>query len=153
MAQPMNPEAAEKHLHAWIATIPSTAKWESLSELQRTILLVYALELEVCNGGIHQYFINPAGDRWKETLHALVRIGATRITQILSKALTVFPEGSPSTDHLTRDQELRAIGPEGEELLERLTDEYYGLYRECPAEDSYAKMSQFLLREQGLTNG
>jgi len=149
----MSPEAAEKHFHAWIAAIPPSAKRESLSELQRTILLVYALELEVCNGGIHQYFINPAGDRWKETLVALKQMGATRISQILQKALTVFPRSSPSTDHLTRDRQLRAIGREGEALLEQLTNEYYGLYRECPEQDAYRIISEFLLREQGLTNG
>src|SRR5262245_40828692 len=108
----MSPEAAEAHLHAWIAAIPPSATWEALSELQQTILLVYALELEVCNGGIHQYFINPAGDAWKETLQALKRMDATRITQILEKALSVFPDSSPSTDHLTRDGQLRAIGTE-----------------------------------------
>lgn len=149
----MSPEAAEKHLHAWLAAIPASAKWESLSERQRVILLVYALELEVCNGGLHQYFINPAGDRWKQTLQALERIEATRIVQIFRNALTVFPQASPSTDHISRDRQLRAIGPEGEELLERLTDEYYGLYQECRAEDSYAKMSQFLLREQAEAEG
>lgn len=153
MVVTMTPEAAEKHLHDWIAGIPSSAEWESLSGLEQTLLLVYALELEVCNGGIHQYFINPAGDRWKETLRALERIEATRIAQILKKALTVFPQASPSTDHLTRDRQLRSISPEAEALLERLTDEYYGLHRECPEQDSYRKMSEFLLREQGRANG
>ena len=149
----MSSEAAEKHFHAWIAAIPPNAKWDSLSELQRTVLLVYALELEVCNGGIHQYFINPAGDRWKETLAALKQMGAISIHKILEKALTVLPDGSPSADHLARDRQLRAIGPEAEALLERLTDEYYALYPECPGQNAYRIMSAFLLREQGLTNG
>lgn len=149
----MSPEAAEKHLHDWVAAIPRSAKWESLSELEQTILLVYGLELEICNGGIHQYFNNPGSDRWRETLQALKKVEAGRIAQILEKALTVFPLECPSTDHLTRAQQLGAIGREAKELLERLTDEYYGLYQECPVEDSYAKMAQFLLREQGLTNG
>jgi hypothetical protein len=145
----MGPDAAEEYFHAWIATIPPRSTWEELSELQRTILLVYALELEVFNGGIHQFFGNPAGDKWKETTEALKRMRATRIGQILERALTVFPHGAPSADHLTRAEQFRAIGPEAEALLRRLTDEYYGLYHVCPEQDAYRIMSEFLLREQG----
>ncbi|MFO0822218.1 MAG: DUF4375 domain-containing protein [Gemmataceae bacterium] len=144
----MSPEEAEQHLLTWLATIPKS-EVSILPELERTLWLVYALEMEVSNGGVHQYFANPAGDNWKETLVALQRIGASRIEQLLTKALTVFPHHSPSVHHLTRAVQLRAIDSEAEAFLEQLTDNYYSLHLECPEQDAYRVMSNYLLQEQG----
>jgi hypothetical protein len=144
----MTPEAAEQHLLTWLAAIPKS-EVSILPELERTLWLVYALELEVSNGGVHQYFANPAGDNWKETLGALQRIGASRIEQLLTKALAVFPQHSPSVDHLTRARQLRAIDTEAEAFLQQLTDDYCSLSQECPQQDAYRVMSTYLVQEQG----
>jgi len=153
MAQPIDPKAAEEHLHSWISAIPPNSEWESRTELEQTILLVYTLELEVSNGGFEQYFSNPAGDRWRETLQAVQRIGAIRIEEIFLTALTTFPKSAPSTEQLIRSHELQNMNPKATSLLERLTEKYYMLYKNCPEEDSYAKMAHYILRVQGPTQG
>ncbi len=121
----------------------------SLTEEERVIELVLAFELQVCNGGFDQFLVNPSGDRWHPTLVALKRIGATKIVTMLEKALTIFPNGQPSMDQMTRCGQLVVAGPAADKLLQELTDEYYGLWKSSPDQDSYARMGAFLL-ECGL---
>jgi hypothetical protein len=140
----------DKAVFDFIGSIRLSADWSSLSEAQRTIALVYAMECEVCNGGIHQFFVNPSGDKWAETVDALRRIGASKITNIFGRALAVFPKSQPSPDHLVRGAQLAAAGERAHKLLEELTDEYYALYEIDPGQDLYARMAAFLI-EQGLS--
>src|SRR5688572_17091767 len=81
--------------------------WKAPSETLTTINLVLILETEWANGGFHQFFVNPYGDHWKETLVPLERVGASRIRALFQSALAIFPDSVPSTDTDTRDQQLR----------------------------------------------
>ncbi len=101
--------------------------WGCLSEPEKTVQVIRFLYLELQNGGIEQFFINPYADRWRETLDALKRIGAARIVIIFEKALAVFPHSTPSTDHLTRCQQYNEAGQDAANLLLRLDDEYYDI--------------------------
>src|SRR5579862_5507146 len=118
----------ENQVFSWLASIPSVGKWESLSENDRTMLLVYELDAQVCNGSFHQFFFNPSGNRWRETQSALTKMRATRIGQLFEKALTIFPGSLPSVDHLTRARQLCEIDKNAENLLQELTGKYYDLY-------------------------
>jgi hypothetical protein len=55
-------------------------------ELQTTYLLI-VLHNQVFNGGFHQYFVNGYGQFAKETIDALIEIGAFRKAELLKKAL------------------------------------------------------------------
>src|ERR1700722_11580554 len=113
--------------------------WDSLSETESTVWRVYLFELQVANGGFHQVLLNN-GEQWKETLCALRRIHAVKIAQMFEEALTVFPNGAPALDSEMRYKQVWAFDSKAMDLLWRLTCEYYDLYRDCPGEDSYAKM-------------
>ena len=142
----MSADAAENRLYAYLEALPCNLPWKERSDLERTILLIYWLELDVANGGLEQYFVNPAGDKWNETLSALRRVEANEIVKIFELALKVFPDASPSTDQSERSQQLLHAGSVARETLNRLDDRYFELYRQFPDEDSYAKMAQFLQR-------
>ncbi|WP_295230298.1 DUF4375 domain-containing protein [uncultured Chryseobacterium sp.] len=56
--------------------------------LQVTYLTV-VLENQVLNGGFHQYFVNAYGQFAKETIDALIEIGAFKKSNLLDKALNI----------------------------------------------------------------
>ena len=64
------------------------------------------LELEIDNGGLHQYFLNCQGDHWRNTLVALQEIGSTEVFAILREACSRFPGGQPSDDQSERQEQL-----------------------------------------------
>ncbi len=120
---------------------------KGLSDIERTIALVYGFELEVCNGGIDQFFVNPMGDQWAETLNALREIGASRLTSIYERALEVFPQCKPSPDQIVRSIQLQRAGEKARALLWELTTEYISLYEESPGEDAYARIAAYLIKK------
>src|SRR5438309_1282787 len=63
---------------------------DCLSPPERATITAYFLALEISNGGIEQFFINPAGDRWRETRNALKTVGAVRLAGMFDEALSVF---------------------------------------------------------------
>ena len=144
MTQPFTRDE-ENLLFGWFEATTGRS-WESLSEAECIVWRVYLFELQVANGGFHQALLND-GDRWEEILRALRRIEAAKITQMFEEALTVFPNGTPAPDGETRYKQVWAFDNKAKDLLWRLTCEYYDLYRDCPDEDSYAKMYAFLKRE------
>src|SRR5689334_10222131 len=71
---------------------------------------IHWLELEVNNGGFHQFFWNSAGDLASETLGALELIAAPRFADIMRRAIAAFPEGDPPADRDARCDVLDAAG-------------------------------------------
>ncbi|GEN65965.1 DMP19 family protein [Chryseobacterium rhizosphaerae] len=59
--------------------------------LQITYLTV-VLENQVLNGGFHQYFANGYGQFAKETVEALIEIGAFKKSNLLDKALHIVQD-------------------------------------------------------------
>jgi hypothetical protein len=60
------------------------------------------LELEVNNGGFHQYFLNSAGDDASTAIVWLHKIGALRVAEILDQAIARFPGGAVPMDRRER---------------------------------------------------
>ena len=116
-----------------------------LSDVEKTVLFAYEMELEVKNGGIHQYFYNSTGNDWKEMLNALHVIRADSIIALFEKALAVFPDGSPSKDREKRWRQLAGIGKEGEGKLEELSQEYFSIYENSPDQDIYSKLGRYII--------
>ena len=94
---------------------------ESLSETERTLNLVYDLASEVSNGGYAQYFFNSSGDYAVETFKALQRLGLTTAARIHAEALSVFPNGKPSSDRRERWRQKEVISVSDKENWERLS--------------------------------
>jgi hypothetical protein len=118
---------------------------ECLSDIEKTVLFAYEMELEVKNGGLHQYFYNSTGDSWKEMMNALRAIGAERILSLFEAAQSVFPGGAPSPDREERWKQLDQIGEAGARKLEQLSQEYFVLHEEHPGQDIYDKLGAYLL--------
>ena len=103
--------------------------------------------MELSNGGLGQFFVNPNGDRWKETLHALQAVGALRLAVLFEEALTVFPNNTPSTVQETRSRQLATGGKAAADLLERLTNEYHVLQAESVNDCLYKKLTAFAIKQ------
>jgi hypothetical protein len=134
----------EDRLHEWIATIPRDVPLEALTTAQQTVALIYTFELEVSNGGLEQFFTNPSGDHWPETLRALQLVGAEKIVAIVTRALRLFPKSTPSIDQLTRVKQVTLGGASVRRKLQKLTDEYYELPHAQPDEDAYRQMARYV---------
>ena len=61
---------------------------------------------EVQNGGLHQFFVNSAGDYWKDVLMGLELVSDTDGLALFRKVLAVFPQSSPCEE---RDARLAQI--------------------------------------------
>jgi hypothetical protein len=137
----------EEVIWAWYATIPNGAPWDSLSEVDKNLIVVYDVELQVSNGGFHQLFLH-CGHEWERIIAALAAVGCNRIAVLIKQAMAVLPEGVFVADHARRYEHMWKIGKAAEAELNRLTEEYYEL---CPGEP-YVKMQEYLDRGRGLTS-
>lgn len=80
-----------------------------LSPQEKTYFAVCALEREVYNGGMHQFFWNSSGAYYAEALHGLQELGAMRSHALLVAACReFFPDREPPCDTAAR----REILPE-----------------------------------------
>ena len=87
---------------------------------ERVYQLVRELEDEVNNGGFHQFFYNSAGDDTAETIQALERIGASRMADILIRAVARLRDGVAPQERFARQRVL----PEPSALMD-LDMEFY----------------------------
>jgi hypothetical protein len=143
-------ELDENRLYEYLASIDKKIEaaggntWSCLSERELVTITAYFLALEITNGGIEQFFVNPSGDRWRETLRAIKMVGATNLASLFEEALSVFPDSTPSDDQKIRREQLAAAGQPAIDLLWRLTSEYY----DRSAEDClYQLLTAFAIKQ------
>jgi hypothetical protein len=75
----------------------SKAEFARLKPHVRVAFCLHQLEAEVNNGGFHQFFSNSSGEYVRETIQALVDIGAQETCELLKRAVAIaFPSGYPS---------------------------------------------------------
>ncbi|MBB4807441.1 hypothetical protein HNP38_002747 [Chryseobacterium defluvii] len=82
------------HWYSYIINLPK--------DLQVTYLTV-VLENQVLNGGFHQYFVNGYGQFSKETIEALIEIGAFKKSNLLDKALNIVKDEYLSDEEFRRE--------------------------------------------------
>ena len=123
--------------------------WDCLSPPEWATVIGYRLACEISNGGFEQFFINPAGDHWCETREVLKMVGAVRLAEMFDEALSVFPDGAPSTDQLTRCRQYEQAGDHARWLMEQLTGEYCDLQSESDEHCLYRKLSLFAVKQLG----
>ena len=95
---------------------------KTLSEIELRIYSVWMFDEEVQNGGFSQYFYNQAGTLTPNTPAFLRDIGADRHADWLTEALAVFGTSGPSSDLLTRREQLEQLTPKAEEKLDQLSE-------------------------------
>jgi hypothetical protein len=97
----------------------------ALTATELVVLSVYELITEVENGGFIQYFGNSSGDRSKEALASLRRIGAPKTADILARAMAQVGEQATSPDRATRARALGTLVERDYDVMEGLNDAFY----------------------------
>ena len=80
-----------------------------LSEIDRILFSIWALEGDVNNGGFHQYYYNTSGDTAYYAPSALRAIGATIMAGIVEQANSLFGPSGPPVSRDQRQQELLVL--------------------------------------------
>ena len=100
---------------------------DRLSPEARLVYLLWCLDGEIHNGGFDQLFTNSLGNHCVEILGHLEAIGASKSHDLLSKAVSWFPNSLPSSDRQIRWSQLGTFSdtPEYEAEMDRLDEEFY----------------------------
>ncbi|QNH19046.1 hypothetical protein HEP74_04223 [Xanthomonas sp. SS] len=100
---------------------------DRLSPEARLVYLLWCLDGEIHNGGFDQLFTNSLGNHCVEILGHLQTIGAGKSHDLLSKAVSWFPNALPSNDRRVRWSQHQAFSgtPEYEAEMDRLDAEFY----------------------------
>lgn len=98
--------------------------YSNLSIKDRVLLCVVELEVEVNNGGFHQYYLNSAGDLAFFAPTALNMIGADKASEITQRANEFFGDLVPK-DRAERIDILMGLGEIGYEQWEDLDAKFY----------------------------
>jgi len=114
---------------------------QDLSDEERIVLAVEALEREVNNGGFAQFFSNSSGQYTPIIVAALVHIGCTETANIASGAINAL-----GTEDFSPEALEAALESEDEERDEQL-DECDGLYSGT-GEDIAGKLFEFVSAHQ-----
>lgn len=97
---------------------------DDLSEAERVVLAVEAMEREVNNGGYDQFFINSSGEFTSFLVHALEEINCPMAASISAEAISVL--GLPDNyDHDMIIDAALALPEKAREELDKLDDRYY----------------------------
>ncbi len=114
---------------------------QDLSDEERIVLAVEALEREVNNGGYNQFFSNSSGEYASIIVDSLLRIGCPETANITSGAINALGSQDFSLEALEA-----ALESENEERDEQL-DECDGLYSGT-GEDIASKLFEFVSAHQ-----
>jgi len=75
---------------------------------ERVVYCLGCFQAEMKNGGFHQFFLSSAGDHTGATREALEAVGATKVKDLLAKAIDVAFEGyMVPLDRAARVQQLK----------------------------------------------
>lgn len=100
---------------------------DRLSDEARLVYLLWCLDGEVHNGGFDQLFTNSLGNHCLEILRDLEVVGATNSHSLLMRAISWFPNSSPSRNRNERwsQHELFSDDPTYQAEIDRLDAEFY----------------------------
>ena len=100
--------------------------YNDLSIPERVFLVIWELESEVNNGGLHQYFYNSSGALAPHVVGALKTIDAPATAHIVQRALNAVVNTITSwSDDAHRQSGMNQLSSETRQILEDLDQEYY----------------------------
>jgi len=85
-----------------------TEQFEQISVSQQNLLASHWCKSEVCNGGFHQFFMNPTGLLSPEAADAFSNIGLPETAAIVRQAMAFFGPEFPRDQHV-RQAALEAV--------------------------------------------
>jgi hypothetical protein len=80
------------------------------------------LDMELVNGGIHQYFFNSSGNLWPDALEGLEQAGYAQSAAAFRKGVAVFGPEGPSTNRTVRFKQLDSLSKSNQAELNRFGD-------------------------------
>lgn len=92
---------------------------QNLSQYQIGLCSAWLCQMEVRNGGFHQFFSNSSGIAAREAVMGFTMIGAANCAQILREAIAMFPNGECPEEAYDRQADLNEISPEQFRPLEQ----------------------------------
>lgn len=98
---------------------------EVLTEPERVILFIENLEREINNGGFNQFYFNSSGDFSHETVDVLIKIGATKTSEIVRMANSEFPDSTVPKDRTKRQIQLEQIKEVANSTWEQCDQKFY----------------------------
>ena len=111
-----------------------------LSEEEKTIVYIEALEREVNNGGFSQFFFNSSGNNTEETVRALRNVGSTKFLRLVISAIEQFANSYVPKDRVERQYILERIEDTASQTWNELDTEFYKY-----EEDLYSLMRNYML--------
>lgn len=105
-----DPRSLIREVHARISEKRDRLGDAGLRPTERDAYAALSFEMEVDNGGIHQYFLNGAGDDAQAALSFLTRIDAPPWAGILAAAMARFEGGAPPAERRARLLLLEKLG-------------------------------------------
>lgn len=98
---------------------------------QKYIFAICWYRTEVNNGGHEQFYLNPTGIVWEDTLEGFKEIGLKEFEDVLSQSIRIMG-GSPSKERTEREKQLDSISPgtpfnREKYIFEDIDNEYYKL--------------------------
>jgi hypothetical protein len=117
--------------------------WDNLSDTERRLIAVDAMNEEVLDGGFHQYFSTDLGNDAQIALAGLKEMGSTNFAKIVERAMAQFPNGKPPTDSDQRDTVMAQIENTAKPAWQKCDSDYYDSKEDLEAlELAYAKMKK-----------
>ncbi len=113
-------EITDPYRRLWLSLVEqvhhSPAGFDGFSQPQKLYFAVGLLELEIYNGGFHQYFFNDSGSSYTYAEEGLIALGAFQTLELLQEAKEVlFPDVSVPIKTGERRRMLPSY-PEGDSL-------------------------------------
>jgi len=102
-----------------------------LSQVEFDVNLYLYYAAEVGNGGHEQYFFNPSGKKWRETLTALNNIRLTELHNLLVSSLSVFKDSSPPIEWELRNEIIENFDEKVFIFWNQLDRAFYKISNDC----------------------
>lgn len=128
----------------WLALMEQEEKngYTGLSTEEQNFWCVYLLDMEVDNGGFHQYFVNSSSDYAFNVLWALEQVGASNASRIARAAFAaIFPEGVVPADQNERYlqlEEFEETHPQFSKEFRDFDKQYY-----CDEDEIYIRLEAY----------
>jgi hypothetical protein len=97
----------------------------SLNKFQRMCCCLTDFQVEVNNGGLHQFLSNSSGQFAKETPAIMREIGAFRAAEILEEVNSMLGPNGPMTDRDERLKQLERLTQADENRIDELDRVYF----------------------------
>lgn len=103
----------------------SAVGFESLSEWERDLAVLWQVEAGMNNGGFVHYYSGSSGDLAFHAPEALARVGAAEKAAIVRTGNSLFGPAGPPRDRNQRLAALRLLGPPAFDTIDDLERRYY----------------------------